>query len=109
MTPSLRRRLKRALRAKTTLIVARALQGCDANSLQSDLRDLETYTRLIKLSKPRWGSDSIAAVLAALISVAVSGLLWSTKVPRTNLSLVAETDDLRGDLNSDLLVERVFT
>jgi len=98
--------LREKLASKTELAVRQALaEEGSAPNLKDALGDLENYSKLVAATEPGWTRDSTTALAVALVCIAGAGMLWSCKVRRTNVSLLAESDSLHAELHKDWTLE----
>lgn len=95
--------------------VARAAQrlrnGETARDVQADLEDIEAYTKVLDAIGPaktprrlNW----IAPAIVGIVCVTVAGILWSVKVPRTSISMTAQTGTMRFSLAQPLHLDNAF-
>jgi hypothetical protein len=107
-----RRQLRRELEKKYEEHVQNALRlsldGTKVSELKAELQQLDSSSKLLFLTEPMWSRDSVAAITVAVICIALASLLWSTTVSRTNVSLIAQTESLRGDLVEPWHLDRPF-
>jgi hypothetical protein len=107
-----RARLEKLYRNKLASAVHSAVESADeskeSGDLKAGLEQAETYAKLLALVETRWASDWIAAVLVAFCCLLAASLLWSLKVPKTDVSMTVETESLRGTLSQDWRVELPF-
>ena len=82
-----------------------SLGAVEPAGLKATLGELEDLSKLLAITEGTWTRDSGLAVAVALICLVVAGFLWSAKVRHTNVSLVADTDGLHGDLSRDWHLE----
>ena len=101
MNRRLRKTLQARYRQKMNSCVEKTLRGPATVGLKEELDELENYSKLLQFTQPRWTPDSSFAVIVALLCIAVAALLWSNKVPHTNISLTAVTESLHGNLTTD--------
>jgi hypothetical protein len=104
----LRRRLKTQYQRRLDSVVTEAANQPPDGKLSADTDELEKYSKLIEFTKTRWTPDSALAAAIALVCMATAALLWSTKVPETNISLTAETESLQGSLTQAWRVDAPF-
>ncbi|HUP61926.1 MAG TPA: hypothetical protein VNA69_16080 [Thermoanaerobaculia bacterium] len=88
----------------------RLLSGETARDVQADLDDIDAYSKVLNAigpSKPR-RLNWIAPAIVGLVCVAVAGVLWSVKVPRTSISMAAQTGTMRFSLARRWQIENAF-
>ena len=107
-----RARLEKLYRDKLASAVHSAVEPTPesnaSGNVEAGLEEAETYRKPLALVEARWASDWIAAVIVALFFLLAASLLWSFKVPKTDVSLTAETESLRGTLSQDWRGELPF-
>lgn len=86
----------------------RLLSGDPASEVRPDLDEIDTYSRILDAMGPKRRMNWIAPAAVALVCITVAGLLWSVKVPRTSISLAAQTGTMRFSLARPWHVEDVF-
>jgi hypothetical protein len=88
--------------------ISASLDDSESVRLKTEMDAVESYSKLLALTRPVWTGDSIAAVAVAILCVAVASFLWNHKVPRTNVSLTTQTESFRGNLVAPWHLDRPF-
>jgi hypothetical protein len=88
----------------------RLLNGETSRDAQADLDDIDAYSKVLDAIGPSKARrlNWIAPAGVGLVCVAVAGLLWSVKVPRTSISMAAQTGTMRFSLAQRWQIEDVF-
>jgi hypothetical protein len=87
----------------------RLLAGDPAAEVRSDIDEIDSYSRILEaMGPPKRRPDWIAPAAVAFVCIAVAGLLWSVKVPRTSISMAAQTGTMRFSLSRPWHVENAF-
>jgi len=81
----------------------------DGEEVLPDLQQIDAYSRLLAATEPKRGERKwLWPAAAALICVTTAGILWSLKIPRTNVSMTVDSDTLAIGLERPWHVENVF-
>jgi hypothetical protein len=94
-----RKRLESILEDKRSLAASKALEGTDPDGLGAAIAEAKSYACILEMTQSRWGSDSVIAVILAVVVTIVAGILWSQKVSTTNVTLSVQTDNLSSHLS----------
>ncbi|MEK6374763.1 MAG: hypothetical protein AABO58_18955 [Acidobacteriota bacterium] len=86
----------------------RLLNGDAVRDVQPDLDEIEAYSKVLNAMGPRRRRTWIAPAMVAFVCIAVAGILWSVKVPRTSISMAVQTGTLRFSLARPWHVENAF-
>ncbi len=97
--------LKEKLKKTTDAAIARGLADGSSQGFKTILEEAEGYSKLLAITEPSWTRDSGAALAVAVIVLLLAGILWSSNVNHTNISLAAETDSLHTTLARDWNLE----
>jgi hypothetical protein len=89
-------------------VVRRLLDGDDARNLRPEIEEIDAYSRLLSAKAPvqkrhwRWPAG------VAIVCIAVAGILWSLKIPRTNVSMTVDTDSMTATLAKPWRIDDAF-
>lgn len=86
----------------------RLLNGDAVRDVQPDLDEIEAYSKILNAMGPRRQRSWIAPAIVAFVCIAVAGILWSVKVPRTSISMAVQTGTIRFSLARPWHVENAF-
>ncbi|MEK6374772.1 MAG: hypothetical protein AABO58_19000 [Acidobacteriota bacterium] len=87
----------------------RLLEGEDVQELLPELQQIDAYSRLLATTGPKHRERKwVWPAVVVLVCVTVAGILWSLKVPRTNISMMVDSDSLAATLRSPWRAENVF-
>ncbi|HEV7429304.1 MAG TPA: hypothetical protein VGQ46_23370 [Thermoanaerobaculia bacterium] len=87
----------------------RLVSGDAASEVQPDLDEIETYSRILDAMGPKKRRTNwIVPAVVAFVCVTVAGVLWSVKVPRTSISMAAQTGTMRFLLAQPWHIENAF-
>ena len=91
-------------------VAQRLRDGETARDVQADLDNIAAYSKILDAAgpKPSRRPTWIAPVIVGLVCVTVAGILWSMKVPRTNISMAAQTGTMRFSLARAWKIENAF-
>lgn len=108
MSDELRAALTSQRDEKVAGVARRLLGGATPGDLQQDLAEIDTYSKLLNTLPPKRPHTKIAAAIVAVVCIAAAGILWSAQVPRTSISMAAQTDTVRLSLAKPWHVENTF-
>jgi hypothetical protein len=108
MKALIRKSLESRRKEKIEATVAKTLSSNPPPDVTTDLDEIDRYSRVIDLTEPRWSRDSGLAVAVATLCVLVAGILWSSPIPHTNVSLAVDTESMRGEFARDWEFDRLF-
>src|SRR5262245_54259879 len=108
MSDDLRRTLEGQRKERIARASRRLVEGESPRDIESDLDEIDVYDKLLAAIEPRQKRTWIMPALVAVVCFAVAGLLWSLKIPRTNISMAVETDTLRLALSKPWRIEDAF-
>ena len=100
-----RARLRALYHEKLATAMQTAVESKDGGDLKAGVEQAEDYSKLLALVETRWAKDWIAAAIVAVFCLVAASLLWSLKVPKTDVSMTVETESLRGTLAQDWRME----
>ena len=93
---------------RITSVVRRLLDGDQAHDLRPELEEIDALSRLLSASAVKHGRHWIWPAAVAFVCVVAAGILWSLKIPRTNLSMTVETDSVRTTLTKPWRIDNAF-
>jgi len=94
---------------RITAVVRRLLDGADAQALRPELEEIDAYSRLLSTRPPKKERHSwIWPAGVAVVCVVVAGILWSLKIPQTNVSMTVDTDSLTATLAKPWRIDDAF-
>jgi hypothetical protein len=108
MSNDLGSRLAARREERITEVVRRLLDGDEASSVRPDLEEIDVYSRLIAARPPSRKSHWTLPASVALICIVAAGILWSLKIPRTNVSMTVDTDSLSATLGKPWRTDDAF-
>jgi hypothetical protein len=109
MSGSPKKELAQQYKNKIDKATGDALRGVPPDELQSQLQQIESYSKLVSLNdKQHWTADAKWAVLVGLFCLGVASLLWSYKVRKNSVSLTVDTETIQGVLKSDWHLDKPF-
>jgi len=106
MNRQARRELKRRLSIKIDEAARQAADG--SPEVKDTLASIEAYKKLLELGKPKWRSDSLTAIVFALVCLAAAGTLWTLKVSRSNVSVSVDSVNLAGRVAREWNIDNRF-
>ena len=86
----------------------RLLSGESPRDVQAELDEIDVYSKVLGAMPPKRQRTWVVPAIVAFICVAVAGLLWSVKVPRTSISMAAQTGTMRFTLARPWRIENAF-
>ncbi|HKO56215.1 MAG TPA: hypothetical protein VJ276_10080, partial [Thermoanaerobaculia bacterium] len=90
-------------------VVRRLLDGDEARDLRPELEEIDAYSKLIAARPPAQKNRHwMWAAGVACVCVVVAGILWSLKIPRTNVSMKVETEAFTATLAQPWRIEDAF-
>lgn len=90
-------------------VVRRLLDGTEAHELRPELEEIDAYSRLLAIRPPKkQGRSWLWPAGVALVCVVAAGILWSLKVPQTNISMTVDTDSVTATLGKPWRIDDAF-
>jgi hypothetical protein len=86
------RRLLEATRQRALDDVAARLTADPGADVEAALRRVDACSKLLTLVKPRVSAESVWAVIVAVLSLGIAGVLWSYPVRETRILLTLQSD-----------------
>jgi hypothetical protein len=108
MRGKLRRSLEKKRKEAVQAAVCEALAAEAADDLQSGIAKIETYSKLLSASEPGRSHDWIWAGAIGALCVTLAGVMWSVKVPRTDVSAVVNTSSFTTRLTTRWRIDSAF-
>ena len=94
---------------RITAVVRRLLDGTDAHELRPELEEIDAYSRLLSTRPPKKERRSwIWPAGVAVVCIVAAGILWSLKIPRTNVSMTVDTDSVTATLAKPWRIDDAF-
>lgn len=106
MSPNLRRRLAAWREERIQKAAKRFVNSDDSRALISDLEEIAACSQLLSAMERRY--TWIWPVSIAVACIAVAGALWSTRIPRSNISMAVDSDSVRLTLAKPWRSENTF-
>ncbi|HEY6138231.1 MAG TPA: hypothetical protein VI670_10755 [Thermoanaerobaculia bacterium] len=90
-------------------VVRRLLDGVEAHELRPELEEIDAYSRLLAVRPPQKQTRSwLWPAGVALVCVVAAGILWSLKIPQTNISMTVDTDSVTATLGKAWRIDDAF-
>ena len=94
---------------RITAVVRRLLEGAGADELRPELEEIDAYSRLLSTRPPKKERRSwIWPAGVAVVCIVAAGILWSLKIPRTNISMTVDTDSVTATLSKPWRIDDAF-
>ena len=87
MNKELRQRISARLEEETRNTATRLLQDDDSEQVAVGLRNIETYSQILKAMKPNPVREWLLASIVAMACLMIAGLLWYFRLPQIHVSL----------------------
>ena len=98
MNKQLRHRIKARLEEETRNTATLALQDDGNEQIAAGLRNIETYTQLLKAMKPNPVREWMLALIVAMACLMIAGLLWYLRLPEIHVSLKVRSNAVTFEL-----------
>jgi hypothetical protein len=89
-------------------VVRRLLDGVEAGELRQEIEEIDAYSRLLSTRAPKASPSWMWPAGVALVCVMAAGILWSLKVPQTNISMTVDTDSVTATLAKPWRIDDAF-
>ncbi|MEA2417265.1 MAG: hypothetical protein QOI58_3922 [Thermoanaerobaculia bacterium] len=94
---------------RITAVVRRLLDGVEARELRPEIEEIDAYSRLLSARPPKKeGRSWLLPAVVAVVCIVVAGILWSLKIPRTNISMTVDTDSVTATLAKQWRIDGAF-
>jgi hypothetical protein len=94
---------------RITAVVRRLLDGAGAHELRPELEEIDAYSRLLSTRPPKKKDRSwIWPAGVAVVCIVAAGILWSVKIPRTNVSMTIDTESVTAMLAKPWHIDDAF-
>ena len=108
MSDDLAIRLATRREERIASVVRRLLDGDAASSLRPEIEEIDAYSRLITARPPARKSHWALPAVVAFVCIAAAGILWSLKIPRTNISMTVDTNSMSATLAKPWRIDDAF-
>ncbi|HEV2986793.1 MAG TPA: hypothetical protein VG759_00015 [Candidatus Angelobacter sp.] len=104
--------MRRHLEARREELIAKATRRILAENgpqdIQAEIAQIEACSKLLSAAGPKETHDRAWAFVVAVACVAVAGMLWSFKVPHTDVSASVDTESFRATLAKPWRIDNAF-
>lgn len=94
---------------RITAVVRRLLDGVEARELRPEIEEIDAYSRLLSARPPKKeGRSWLLPACVAVVCIVGAGILWSLKIPTTNISMTVDTDSVTATLAKPWRIDDAF-
>jgi hypothetical protein len=108
MNPDVRRLLATKREDQIAKVIQELLDGVAITRLKADLEQIDLYTNLLSATERKTDRNWLWPAAIASLCVAIAGILWSVKIPRTQIASGLSTDSLTATVAKTWHIEDAF-